>query len=148
MNDTRSSADFGDTEIIAFKVGDTVAGLAINQVREILKPPEITSVYSRYEYVVGVINLRGNIVTTIDLYKSLGIPGENCAGHIVLVEFQNEHLGLLVDKIEDSIAGQSENFLPVPDDVYGANGHFFNALYKRENDLISMLNLKAVLLGE
>ena len=98
--------------------------------------------------MVGVINLRGNIVTTVDLYKSLGIAGENRGGHIVLVEFQDEHLGLLVDKIEDSITGRAENFSPVPGDVNGANARFFNALYKREQDLIAMLNLKAVLLGE
>ena len=136
-----------DTEIIVFRVGDITIGLPITDVREIFKSPPITPVHTAYSYVNGVINLRGSIVTIIDLGKRMKLPiKQNVkAAHIVLVEIGEELIGLLVDGIEDSVFASSENFFPVPATVKGADSNFFHALFRREEDLVAMLNLEKTL---
>lgn len=132
-----------DTEIIVFRVGDITIGLPITEVREIFKSPSITPVHTAFSYVKGVINLRGSIVTIIDLSKRMGLPiNQNTkAVHIVLVEFGEELIGLLVDGIEDSVFARGEDFFAVPATVNGADSDFFRALFRREEDLVAMLNL-------
>jgi purine-binding chemotaxis protein CheW len=136
-----------DTEIIVFRVGEITIGLPITEVREIFKSPPITPVHTAYSYVNGVINLRGSIVTIIDLGKRMNVPIKRNvkAVHIVLVEIGEELIGLLVDGIEDSVFASSENFFPVPATVNGADSNFFHALFRREEDLVAMLNLEKTL---
>ncbi len=136
-----------DTEIIVFRVGEITIGLPITEVREIFKSPPITPVHTAYSYVNGVINLRGSIVTIIDLGKRMNVPIKRNvkAVHIVLVEIGEELIGLLVDGIEDSVFASSENFFPVPATVNGADSNFFHALFRREEDLGAMLNLEKTL---
>ncbi len=132
-----------DIEIIVFRVGDITIGLPITEVREIFKSPTITPVHTAFSYVSGVINLRGSIVTIIDLSNRMKLPinKNNKAVHIVLVEFGEELIGLLVDGIEDSVFASSDNFFPVPATVNGADSNFFRALFRREDDLVAMLDL-------
>lgn len=136
-----------DTEIIVFRVGDITIGLPITEVREIFKSPIITPVHTAYSYVNGVINLRGSIVTIIDLNNRMNLPvdPEVKAVHIVLVEFGDELIGLLVHGIEDSVFASRENFFPVPTTVNGADSDFFRALFRREEDLVAMLDLHNIL---
>ncbi|OUS12757.1 hypothetical protein A9Q89_05010 [Gammaproteobacteria bacterium 53_120_T64] len=136
-----------DTEIIVFRVGDITIGLPITEVREIFKSPTITPVHTPFSYVNGVINLRGSIVTIVDLGKrmSLSVNQDVKAVHIVLVEFGEELIGLLVDGIEDSVFASSDDFFPVPATVSGADSDFFRALFRREEDLVAMLNLENTL---
>jgi purine-binding chemotaxis protein CheW len=132
-----------DIEIIVFRVGNITIGLPITEVREIFKSPTITPVHTAFSYVSGVINLRGSIVTIIDLSNRMKLPinKNNKAVHIVLVEFGEELIGLLVDGIEDSVFASSDNFFPVPATVNGADSNFFRALFRREEDLVAMLDL-------
>ncbi len=132
-----------DIEIIVFRVGNITIGLPITEVREIFKSPTITPVHTTFSYVSGVINLRGSIVTIIDLSNRMKLPinKNNKAVHIVLVEFGEELIGLLVDGIEDSVFASSDNFFPVPATVNGADSNFFRALFRREEDLVAMLDL-------
>ena len=136
-----------DTEIIVFRIGDITIGLPITEVREIFKSPTITPVHTAFPYVNGVINLRGSIVTIIDLSQRMGlaINQDSKAVHIVLVEFGEELIGLLVNGIEDSVFASSDDFFPVPATVNGADNHFFRALFRREEDLVAMLDLDATL---
>jgi len=132
-----------DTEIIVFRVGDITIGLPITEVREIFKSPTITPVHTAYSYVNGVINLRGSIVTIVDLSKRMSLPVNQKmkAVHIVLVEFGEELIGLLVDGIEDSVFASSDDFFPVPATVNGADSNYFRALFRRDEDLVAMLDL-------
>lgn len=138
------------TEIIVFRVGGITAGLPISEVREIFKSTTFTPVHTAYPYVKGVINLRGSIVTIIDLNKRMELPTsvEEHSVHIVVVEFKEELIGLLVNGIEDSLFASSEDFFPVPSTVNGANSSFFRSLFRREEDLVAMLDLDNTLMHE
>jgi len=89
--------------LATFYVGEALCGMDILKVQEINKQMEVTRVPQAPEYVSGVLNLRGRIVTIIDLGKKLGLsptqPTE--ASRNIIVNSQEEHIGLLVAGIAD-----------------------------------------------
>jgi purine-binding chemotaxis protein CheW len=87
-----------DIQIVGFQIGRETYGLPIAMVREIIRLPEITPVLNVHEYIEGVINLRGKIVTVIDLPKKLGADrqGRNAKNRIVVVEGDGRLIGLIV----------------------------------------------------
>jgi purine-binding chemotaxis protein CheW len=61
-----------DLHIVGFRVGRETYGVPITSIREIVRVPEITTVPDAPEYIEGVINLRGKIVSVMDLRKRFG----------------------------------------------------------------------------
>lgn len=88
-------------EFLAFRMFDETYGLPLMAVREILVPPPITGVPRAPGHVLGVISVRGVIITTIDLRKRLGLPAAEADKNtrILLVQRAEEVIGLLVDRV-------------------------------------------------
>jgi len=98
----RANSDGPRTEYLAFKLaGDTYA-VRIGNVAEILKPPPITDVPRAGRSIIGVVSVRGRLVTVVDLRRRFGLPEADHDGHtrILLVDAGAEELvGLLVDEV-------------------------------------------------
>jgi purine-binding chemotaxis protein CheW len=98
----RASSDGPRAEYLAFKLaGDTYA-VRIGHVAEILKPPPITDVPRAGRSIVGVVSVRGRLVTVVDLRRRFGLPEKEGDGRtrILLVDAGAEELvGLLVDEV-------------------------------------------------
>jgi purine-binding chemotaxis protein CheW len=103
-------------EVLVFRIGEVVFGLDIVQVQEINRNIEVTRVYSAPAYVRGVINLRGQIVTIIDLAHRLNVGVEARAERPknIIVESRGELVGILVDEIEDIVQASAADLLPLP----------------------------------
>ncbi|MBZ5599353.1 MAG: chemotaxis protein CheW [Acidobacteriia bacterium] len=88
-----------DVHIVGFQVGRETYGVPITSLHEIVRVPEITAVPDAAEYMEGVINLRGKIVSVIDLRKRFGekkvTPGKR--NRILVVEHKGRLSGLIVD---------------------------------------------------
>lgn len=87
-----------------FRVGGLLVGVDVERVQEILHDPELTPVPLAHDSVVGLLNLRGQIVTAIDARRRLGLdrrnPEERTAH--VIVRCQSEAVSLVVD-VEDEV---------------------------------------------
>ncbi|MCK5521129.1 MAG: chemotaxis protein CheW, partial [Candidatus Marinimicrobia bacterium] len=120
-------------EIIAFRVNTILCGLDITYVQEINKHINITKVYGSPEYISGIVNLRGQIVTIIDMRTKFGMMeveiNENM--RIIVVKSGSEQIGLLVDSVEDVFEANSEHIEPAPSNVKGISGTFFEGVLKR-----------------
>lgn len=136
-------------EFLVFKVYNIVCGLEINNIQEIKKISEITPVHHAPEFVRGVINLRGQIVTVIDVRNRFGFASEHKSElmRIIIVKSGEEFIGLLVDEIEDAVAAEKKNIQVQPANVNGVQGQFFTGVCKMENSLVSILD-KDVVLGK
>src|ERR1700740_1282121 len=92
-----------ELHIVGFQVGRETYGVPITSLHEIVRVPEITAVPDAPEYMEGVINLRGKIVSVIDLRKRLG--GEQVTGHrrnrILVIEHNGRLAGLIVDSASE-----------------------------------------------
>ncbi len=137
-------------ELATFHVGDALCGMDILKVQEINKLMEMTIVPQSPDYVQGILNLRGQIVTIIDLGKKLGL-GQTDLGsdpRNIIVNAPGEYVGLLVNKLSDVVAAEPDKIEPAPANMSGIQGVFFTGVYKTDNKLIGVLDIKEVLRTE
>jgi purine-binding chemotaxis protein CheW len=134
-------------ELATFYIGDALCGMDILKVQEINKLMEMTKVPQAPDYVDGILNLRGQIVTIVDLGKKLGL-GETDLGNDprnIIVNAPGEHIGLLVRRISDVVMADPDRIEPAPANMSGIQGTFFTGVYKTEDKLIGILNVEEVL---
>lgn len=88
-----------DIHIVGFRIGHETFGVPIALVHEIVRVPEITSVPDAPEYIEGVINLRGKIISVVDLRKRFGEREITASkkNRILVVEVEDKMVGLVVD---------------------------------------------------
>ncbi len=134
-------------ELATFYVGDSLCGIDILNIQEINKQVEVTLVPQSEDYVKGVLNLRGRIVTVVDLGKKLGlspiVPDKN--NRNIIVDSQNEQIGLLVDCISDVLIADSSRIESAPANIGGVKGRYFKGVFKTDSNLIGILDIEEVL---
>ncbi len=134
-------------ELATFYVGDALCGMDILKVQEINKIMQMTKVPQAPEYVLGILNLRGQIVTIIDLGKKLGL-GEtdmDADPRNIIVNTPGGHVGLLVKRISDVVEADMQRREPAPANMGGIQGEYFTGVYKTDKELIGILNVDKVL---
>ncbi len=137
-------------KLATFYVGEALCGVDILKVQEINKNVKMTKVPQAPEYVLGVLNLRGKIVTVIDLGRKLGLTP---AQHLddtrnIIVNSKDEHIGLFVDRIGDVAMANREDVESPPANIGSVQGKYFAGVYKTEKNLIGILDLDEVLKDE
>ena len=134
-------------DLVVFTVDSVICALRVDEVHEIKRLVHITRVHRSAGYVRGVVNLRGEIVTLIDLCSKLNYRiGELCDNsRMVVVKKGSEQIGLLVDTIEDAVSARNEDILAPPSTIRGAEGRFFKGVYKTPDALIAVLDMEALL---
>ncbi|HGY10992.1 MAG TPA: purine-binding chemotaxis protein CheW [Desulfobacterales bacterium] len=136
-----------DLEFSTFYVGGALCGINILNIQEINKHFEITKVPQASNYVKGILNLRGRIVTIIDLGEKLGLDpvNQNKSNRNIIVNSEDEHIGLLVDAISDVVLTKTEDIEPAPSNIGGVKGKYFQGVLKTEKQLIGILDIDEVL---
>ena len=92
-------------------------------------------------------NLRGQIVTVIDLGYKLGLPETrvNAKGRNIIVRSRGEHIGLLVEQISEVIRVNIDEVEAPPANMNGIQGDFFHGVIKTDDRLIGILDIEKVL---
>ena len=134
-------------ELILLNIGELCCGINNVQVQEINKHIKLTMVPHAPEYIRGVMNLRGQIMTIIDLRSKFDLPQEeiSAAHRVVVVHYHGEMIGLLADSVSDIINIKPDNLEPPPPSLGRINAQFFSAIYKMEDKLIAVLDLEKLL---
>ncbi|MGA9177009.1 MAG: chemotaxis protein CheW [Desulfobacterales bacterium] len=137
-------------ELASFYVGEALCGMDILKVQEINKLIEMTRVPQAPEYVLGILNLRGEIVTIIDLGKKLGLKSTelNNKTRNIIVNSNGEHIGLMVEQISDVIQAEWEKVEPPPANIGDVQGKYFTGVFKTADRLIGILDVEKVLKEE
>jgi len=133
-------------EIAVFQLAHLVCGLNIADVQEINKDLDVTTVYQAPDYVAGIINLRGQIVSIIDLATRLGLQHRqgHSGGRNVIVNAQGERIGLIVDEIDDIITVDSQHILPRPPNINAWLRSFVQGVVQRGSELVLILDVEAL----
>jgi purine-binding chemotaxis protein CheW len=125
---TASITDRAQGRTLLFRVGTTVYGCDIGAVREILPYRRATRLPGAPAFVQGLINIRGTIVTVLDLGARLE-PGRECVteGSVILAEYGNRSVGVVVEEVMDvRVLAEADGALPPEQgdgDVVRAVGH-------------------------
>lgn len=147
---TNAKSNNNTIELATFYIGGALCGMDILMVQEINKQLEMTKVPQAQEYVTGILNLRGEIVTVIDLGIKLGLSSTRISEKTrnIIVNSKDEHVGLLVDSIADVVQAESDKVEPAPANIGGVKGKYFEGVFKTEKSLIGILNVEEVLKEE
>ena len=134
-------------ELATFYIGDALCGMDILKVQEINKIMQMTKVPQAPDYVLGILNLRGQIVTILDLGKKLGLGETDMSQdpRNIIVNSAGGHVGLLVRRISDVVSANMEKRERAPANMSGIQGEFFTGVYKTNDHLIGILDVDKVL---
>jgi purine-binding chemotaxis protein CheW len=139
-------------QYLTFKVGKEIYGLRLNQAKEIIKPPKITSVPNTEDYILGVINLRGQVVPVINLKNKLGLTEEKTVDinqdkskKIVVININGMLIGVYVDGVNEVINISVEDIEGVTENRTGIREEFIKGVSTYGDYLIIVLDLDNLL---
>jgi purine-binding chemotaxis protein CheW len=136
-----------ELHIVGFKVGRETYGVPIASLHEIVRVPEITVVPDAPDYIEGVINLRGKIVSVIDLRKRFGVPetAPNRRNRILVVEHGGRLSGLIVDAASEVLKIPAADIEPAPASLQDGGLNCVTGLGKYHERLIVLLDMSRLL---
>ncbi len=135
-----------EVHIVGFRVGQEVFGVPINLVHEIVRVPEITSVPDSPGCVQGVINLRGKIVSVVDLRRRFGAKEikTNKKNRILVTEVAGKLVGLIVDSASE-VLKIPENEIELPPVFEQGESNYVTGVGKLQGRLIILIDLNKIL---
>ncbi len=135
-------------QISSFYLDDTLCGINIAQVQEVNDDLNLTRVPLSPEYVMGIMNLRGQIVTIINLSMKIGLSPSVIGpkSRVVITSSKGEYIGFLVDRVTEVVTVSQSRIASSPANIKGAQGKFFEGiLHTSGNELMALLNVEVVL---
>ncbi len=144
---TLTETSTSELQLATFYVGDLLLGVDLNSVQEINRHVDVTPVPGSPEVVRGVINLRGDVATVIDLRCLLGMGEAEVTRNSrnLITRSQGEMIGLWVDQIADIVSIRKSEMDPAPANVAGVDGRYFQGVYTTEDRIIVILDLEEAL---
>ena len=136
--------------LVSVRVGDQDFGVPVLQVQDVIAPTPINVVPLSPPEVAGSLNLRGRIVTAIDLRRRLGMAARTQAGEpmSVIVERAGELYAFLVDDVGEVLWLSGAAFEPTPVTVSAHWRRLCDGLYRLDGELLLVLNVEQVLAFE
>jgi purine-binding chemotaxis protein CheW len=136
-----------ELHIVGFQVGRETYGVPIMSLHEIVRVPEITAVPDAPEYMEGVINLRGKIVSVIDLRKRLGQAqvAPSRRNRILVVEHNSRLCGLMVDSASEVLKVPATDIEPASTVFHDGGLNCVTGLGKYRGRLIVLLDMEKLL---
>jgi len=151
-------------QFTTFFLGENLFGIDVLLVREINRHLDITNVTPAPDFVVGLMNLRGQIVAVTDLGIRLGlekrvIGKETCcivlkteadlatlrSEGMVSEATSKDTIGLIVDRISDMILVDESDIEPPPANLGGVDGRYLGGVIKQEGNLVALLRIEEIL---
>jgi purine-binding chemotaxis protein CheW len=134
-------------QLATFYVADMCLALDIGLIQEIIRDVKVTPVPHVPPQVRGVINLRGEVTTVIDLRQALGLlPLDGTSNtQTLIVRSQGESIGLIVDRVGDICAVDVASIVPPPPNLDSVDGRFFQGVCQRKTEIVLVLDLEEAL---
>lgn len=148
-----SEENRADDEImqwVTFRLGDEKYGINVMQVQEVLRVTEIAPVPGAPSYVLGIINLRGNVVTVIDTRSRFDLVHKETddASRIIIIETEVHIIGILVDSVAEVVELRASEIENAPNVGNEENSKYIQGVTSRDNELLIIVDLNKFLLDE
>lgn len=135
-----------DLEMLSFLLGSEEYVVAVDRVREVLTPREITPVPHTESYLLGVCSLRGTVMPIIDLNLRLGLvaSARDEKSRIIVVSMgQDDQVGLFVDRVRGVVRFAPSSVQPAPETVeQGAGAEFLKGIARKNDRLYILLDVE------
>lgn len=131
-----------------FRIGDETFGIAIERVVEILKPQKVYTIPGLPDFITGVMNVRGMVVPVIDLRRRFGVAPSGKKERIIMVRYDTERIGLLVDEIREILGLEQDEIRISPTIFRGFKTDYLSGLGKKDERIIILLNIDNLLTSD
>ena len=152
MSNTAAESVTGDPviQLVTFRLKDETYGINVMQVQEVLRVSEIAPVPGAPAYVLGIINLRGNVVTVIDTRIRFGLNSTepDDTSRIVIIESDQQVVGILVDSVAEVIELQQSDIDSAPSIGSEDSARYIQGVASRDEDLLIVVDLNKLLSEE
>lgn len=135
---------------VTFKLENEKYCINVMQVQEVLRMTEIAPVPGAPDYVIGIINLRGNVVTITDTRKRFGLGGREIDddSRIIIVEIKNNVVGILVDSVTDVVDLENSEIEATPNIGNEESNKYIQGVSSKDGELLIIINLDNFLTDE
>ncbi|MDH5191372.1 MAG: chemotaxis protein CheW [Gammaproteobacteria bacterium] len=132
---------------VTFKLDNEIYGINVMQVQEVLRMTEIAPVPGAPDYVLGIINLRGNVVTVMDTRKRFGlVPTEtDDQTRIIIIEAQGNVVGILVDSVAEVVYLRESEIDVAPNVGNDESSKYIQGVCSKDEQLLILVDINKLL---
>ena len=148
-NATKSAED-PILQWVTFRLENESYGINVMQVQEALRYTEIAPVPGAPPYVLGIINLRGNVVTVIDTRSRFALPNAETTDQtrIVIIEAENQVVGILVDAVAEVVYLRQSEIETTPNVGNDESAKFIQGVCHKNDELLILVDLEKLMSDE
>jgi purine-binding chemotaxis protein CheW len=134
------------SRFIEFSLGREDYAIPLLMVREVISVPDTTPIPKSPAHFLGIMNLRGQVISVVDLRKKLKIEAKKDKEEaVIIVDIGGMNIGVVVDSINKVLAFSSDEVSEMPEVENQLNTQYIFGVYKKENSLIVLLDIAKVL---
>ncbi|WJW74552.1 chemotaxis protein CheW [Thiohalobacter sp. IOR34] len=153
MNQTAQASNSSNDAVlqcVTFRLEDETYGINVMQVQEVLRVSEIAPVPGAPDYVMGIINLRGNVVTVIDTRMRLGLPPKerDDSTRIVIIETDRHVIGIQVDAVAEVVDLNTSEIESAPSVGNDESAKYIQGVASCNDNLLILVDLNKLLSDE
>ncbi|MBQ8596568.1 MAG: chemotaxis protein CheW [Lachnospiraceae bacterium] len=144
---SETGTEFETIQYIVIKLGNEQYGIDIKYIDNIVRMQHITRVPKVADYLKGVINLRGEVIPVMSLRLKMDLPADEItkATRIIILKLeQHGTIGVIVDEVREVVTLSMDQIEKIAYDGKEDRVNFISGVGKREEELISLLDLNAV----
>lgn len=131
---------------LGFSLGDEEYGIPLLKVREVIGMPEITPVPQSPKHFIGIMNLRGQVISIVDLRTKLSIlPKKGSEIAVVICDIGGAYLGIVVDSVNQVYSPAPEQIADRPEIQNSKANQFITGVYRHEKQLVLLLDIARTL---
>lgn len=146
----KGAADDTMLQWVTFRLDNEIYGINVMQVQEVLRYTEIAPVPGAPSYVLGIINLRGNVVTVIDTRERFGLPPTEVTDNtrIVVIEADEQVVGILVDAVAEVVYLRQSEIETAPNVGNDESAKFIQGVCHKNDQLLILIELDKMMSDE
>jgi purine-binding chemotaxis protein CheW len=134
------------SRFIEFSLGKEDYAIPLLMVREVISVPDTTPIPKSPTHFLGIMNLRGQVISVVDLRKKLKVDAKQDKEEaVIIVDIGGMNIGVVVDSINKVLAFSSDEVSEMPEVEHQVNTHYIFGVYKKENSLTVLLDIAKVL---
>jgi purine-binding chemotaxis protein CheW len=135
---------------VTFRLADEIYGINVMQVQEVLRMTEIAPVPGAPGCVLGIINLRGNVVTVVDARELFGLVRNDSTDQtrIMIVEINKLIVGLLVDSVAEVVNIQNSEIDSAPSIGNDENSRYIQGVYSKNGEILILVDLNRLMTAD
>lgn len=136
-----------DRQYVVFKLGQEEYGIEILMVQEIIRPIKTTKLPNSPHYVLGITNLRGNVIPIVDIKQRFNLQSseETEDTRIIVVKQENNAVGIYVDQVQEVVHINDNDIKPCEEIYSQIDKRFVNGVARLDQRLVILLNLSATI---